>query len=110
MGEPVDLTDRPPTLSREQVLALRAELTMGDLAAAEAAGITDPQALARFSLHRRALILGYIAEDVDEAGFLDLVRVTDLAEAYRDEVRDPTLRGIGAASRSPSGGDSDPGT
>ena len=98
------------TLTREQVGELRAELTMGDLEAARAEVGDDPEGLAKHALRRRAAKLGRSSADADVAEFLDLVRVTDVAWAFSDAVRNPLSGGLATGPRSSDTGDSDPST
>lgn len=95
-----------PMLTREQIEQTRADLTLGDLERARGEAGDDAELMAKIALRRRAELLGYIPVGTPLAEFLDRVRVTDIAYAFSDAVRNPLSSGIAVGSASSDGPDS----
>lgn len=92
-------------LTREQVAAIRANLTMGDLEAVRGeVAEGDAEQLAKRAMHRRAQKLGYV-NGADYADFLDLVRVDDLAAIFGTDAANPTRAGTPALPASATSGE-----
>lgn len=78
-------------ITREQIIEIRAQLTLGDAEVAKREAKGDEQKQAILAIQRRAVKLGFAPEGIAHEDFLDLVRIEDIKALAAPEVTAPLV-------------------